>query len=423
MRGIPSCMPRRPTVIQSELTATLATLAEHGLKAFALDSLPGGVSGSICHHQAITARSPWTKNSRISYPIMTKVDLKGVAKVRAKGRVYYYAWRGGPRLKGEPGSPEFLASYHDAHQDRRQPSGDHFHTVVCAYRGSVEYLRLAPSTRRQWAPWLDRIAEYFGELRIRQFDRSDKIRPIIRQWRSRYASTPRTADFGLQVLSRLLSFAVDPLSKIERNPCEGIKQLYRGGNRSEIIWTEEDIAQLKGSCSREIASSVELAAHTGLRLGDLLRLSWSHIGADAIRIATNKSGGDRYAVVPLYAALQGVLAAIPKRSTTVLTNGKGAPWTVDGFGSSFNKAKLRAGLGDRDLHFHDLRGTAATRFYVAGINERSIAEMMGWEEDHVGRIIRRYVSRSAATEEIIRQLNRTERRTELAKPSTKPDRG
>jgi hypothetical protein len=45
---------------------------------------------------------------------MVKVDLKGLAKVTAKGRTYWYAWRGGPRLRGEPGSPEFMASYNEA---------------------------------------------------------------------------------------------------------------------------------------------------------------------------------------------------------------------------------------------------------------------------------------------------------------------
>jgi hypothetical protein len=29
-------------------------------------------------------------------------------------KIYWYAWRGGPRLKGEPGSPEFVASYNKA---------------------------------------------------------------------------------------------------------------------------------------------------------------------------------------------------------------------------------------------------------------------------------------------------------------------
>jgi hypothetical protein len=49
---------------------------------------------------------------------MVKVELRGVAKVTAKGRTYYYAWRGGPRLTGEPGSQEFLASYNEANADR-----------------------------------------------------------------------------------------------------------------------------------------------------------------------------------------------------------------------------------------------------------------------------------------------------------------
>ena len=49
---------------------------------------------------------------------MGKVDLKGIATVRAKGRTYHYAWRGGPRLRGEPGTPDFMASYNEAIEQR-----------------------------------------------------------------------------------------------------------------------------------------------------------------------------------------------------------------------------------------------------------------------------------------------------------------
>jgi len=66
-------------------------------------------------------------------------------------------------------------------------------------------------------------------------------------------------------------------------------------------------------------------------------------------------------------------------------------------------------MADANLHFHDLRGTAATRFYIARVPERAIAEIMGWEEEHVTRIIRRYVGRSEATKAVIRLLN--EKRT------------
>ena len=342
---------------------------------------------------------------------MVKVDLKGIAKVKAKGRTYFYAWRGGPRLCDKPGSPEFMSSYNEAIESRRTPNSGRFKSLVFLYRASPDYTKnLADSTRKNWSPWLDRIADYFGELRIAQFDRPEKIRKVIRRWRNQWADRPRTADYGMQVLSRVLAYAVDPLGKIASNPCEGIKQLY-SGNRSEIIWTELDIATLKKTCSPEIAHAVDLASHTGLRLGDLLRLSWSHVGEDAITLATGKSRGRREAVIPLYDDLRNVLARIPRRSTTILTNSKCRPWTADGYGSSFNAAKKEAGLAEKDLHFHDLRGTAATKFYVAGLPVRVIAEILAWNEDQVERIIRRYVGRAAATKEIIRQLNEARKGT------------
>ena len=98
---------------------------------------------------------------------------------------------------------------------------------------------------------------------------------------------------------RVLSYAVDPLGKIASNPCEGIKQLY-SGDRSEIIWTDSDIAALKKTVRRKSLTRLTLPSHTGLRLGDLLRLSWSHVGEDAITLATGKSRGRREAIIPLY---------------------------------------------------------------------------------------------------------------------------
>jgi integrase len=337
---------------------------------------------------------------------MVTLELKGLHRVKAKGRVYWYAWRGGPRLAGQPGGTEFLASYNEAIANRQAPDTSRFRSLVTLYKASTDYKKLADSTRRNWGPWLDKISDHFGELRIAQFDRPEKIRPIIRQWRARYSEKARTADYGMQVLSRVLSYAVDPLGKIASNPCEGIKQLY-SGDRSEIIWTNDDIAHLKKTCSTEIAFAVDLAAHTGLRVSDLIRLSWSHVGEDAIVITTGKSRHRREAVIPLYAELRDLLAKIPRRSPVILTSSTRRPWAKDGLGSSFVKAKKDAWPDGQDLHFHDLRGTAATKFYTAGLTEREIAEIMAWEEEHVARIIRRYVGRTAALKERIRKLDQS----------------
>jgi integrase len=217
---------------------------------------------------------------------MVRVELRGIAKVKAKGRTYYYAFRGGPRLRGEPGTPQFVKSYNEAIEDLRTPDPNRFKSLVTRYKASGDYTKLADSTRRSWSRWLDEITSYFGDLRIAQFDRPEKIRPAIRQWRNQFADRPRTADMAVAVLSRVLSHGVD-LGAIAGNPCEGIKHVYTS-NRAEIIWTDADIAQLKRTCSAEIAWAVDLAAYTGLRLGDLLRLCWTNVHDDELGLRPGK---------------------------------------------------------------------------------------------------------------------------------------
>ena len=337
---------------------------------------------------------------------MVSIDLKGLHRVRSKGNSYYYAWRGGPRLKGEPGSAEFMASYNEAVAGRQTRDSGRFRSLVTLYKASPDYKKLADSTKRQWSRWLDRITDHFGELSIAQFGRPERMRPVIVKWRAKFDDTPRTADYAMQVLSRVLSHGVDPLGLLASNPCEGIKRVY-SVSRAEIIWTDDDIAHFKKTCSPEVAHAVDLAAYTGLRLGDLRRLSWSHVGGDPIVLPTGKSGHRLEAIIPIYRGLREVLDRIPRHSPVVLTNSRRRPWS--GFGASFGKANEKAWPEGKDLHFHDLRGTAATKFYTAGLSEREIAEIMGWEEQSVSKIIRRYVDRQAAIKERIRKLNEARR--------------
>jgi hypothetical protein len=64
-----------------------------------------------------------------------RVQIKGIHKVRwrlANGEiaVYYYAWRGGPGLVGEPGGPKFMQSYSEAIASRRRPAQGKLFTLI-----------------------------------------------------------------------------------------------------------------------------------------------------------------------------------------------------------------------------------------------------------------------------------------------------
>jgi len=237
------------------------------------------------------------------------------------------------------------------------------------------------------------------------------IRKAIKQWRDKAKSTPRASDMGLQALSRVLSYGVDD-GVLTMNACAGISHLYTN-DRADVIWTTEDLEALElgkpddtghrtGAAAPEIVWAAKLAALTGLRKSDLLRLSWGHIKPLSIEIRTGKSGGKKTTLIPLYGDLRAVLDFIPKRSTTVLTNTEGAAWG-SGFNSSWQRAIKRIGV---DKHFHDLRGTAATRMFMADLTIREIAEIMTWSEDQVERLITRYVKRDEILRDRIRRMDR-----------------
>ena len=101
-----------------------------------------------------------------------RVHLKGIHRVRwrlASGEIaiYYYAWRGGPRLIGKPGSPEFMQSYNAALASRRLPAQGKLFTLIAEFRASSEFLSLSNSTKRAYSAYLRMIEADFGELPIR----------------------------------------------------------------------------------------------------------------------------------------------------------------------------------------------------------------------------------------------------------------
>ena len=98
---------------------------------------------------------------------MVMVELKGLHIVRSKGREYAYAWRGGPRVKGIPGTPEFQKNYNEAVAQYRVPDSSKFRAVIIAYKASKDYEKLADTTKRNWSRWLDRIRDHFGDYERR----------------------------------------------------------------------------------------------------------------------------------------------------------------------------------------------------------------------------------------------------------------
>jgi integrase len=337
-----------------------------------------------------------------------RIRLKGVnsiTKTLADGtrRTYWYAWKGGPPLRGEPGTPEFVASYNEAAARKVVPPRGTLLSLLQGYQASEDFRMLADSTRRSYVALITRIEKTFGDFPLSALpDR--RTRGIFMAWRDGLAANTgrRQADYAWSVLARVLSWGIDR-GLVAANPCTRGGRLYRG-SRAEKIWTAADEAAFLERAPSHLHLPLLLALWTGQRQGDLLRLPWSAYDGTHIRLRQSKTG--RPVVILVGAPLKAALDAAVKRSTIMLTNSDGKPWTSDGFRASWGKACKAAGIAG--VTFHDLRGTAVTRLALVDATEAEIATITGHSLRGVRAILdTHYLARDPALgESAIRKLER-----------------
>lgn len=335
-----------------------------------------------------------------------RVALRGINRVRKKlkggqTRTYYYAWKGGPRLLGDPGSPEFMAGYHEAIEARRRQPDDTIAGLISHYSASTQFADLARSTRRDYARHMLCIEREFGELPLAALE-DKRIRGEFMAWRDRLAAkSRRQADYAFAVLARILSWSRDR-GLIKCNPCERGGRVYRA-ERNAMVWSEADEAAVMGCASPQLQLALQMALWTGQRQGDLLKVTWSAFDGDALRLRQGKSKARveipvaRSLIRLLEPLLEQVKLRRPDdwRNATILETSRGESWTEGGFRASWRKAVIAAGV--EGLSFHDLRGTAVTRLAHAGCSVPEIATITGHSLKDVGSILdSHYLHRSVS---------------------------
>jgi integrase len=305
-----------------------------------------------------------------------RMRLRGInsrRKVLADGSVktYYWAWKGGPPLRGEPGSVEFIASFNEAAARKVMPPTGTLLSILQGFQSSDDFRGLAERTRADYVKHVKAIEKEFGDFPLAALtDR--RTRGVFMAWRDKLAlASRRQADYGWVVLARVLSWALNR-GLIGANPCEKGGRLYRG-SRADKIWTVDDEAAFLRGAPAHLHLPLLLALWTGQRQGDLLRLPWSAYDGAHIRLRQSKTGAR--VVIPVGAPLKAALDSARKHGPIILTSTDKRPWTPDGFRASWRKACAKAGVVG--VTFNDLRGTAVTRLALAQCTEPEIATITG----------------------------------------------
>jgi integrase len=278
-----------------------------------------------------------------------RIDLKGIHAAHVKladgsVKIYYYAWRGGPRLRSEPGTPDFIASFNEA-VEKRDPEPN----------GTLQYLDYAWTVLAR----ILSVAKDRGKIAVNPCEKGGRL----------YDGTRVDFVWSIEDETAFLKHAPAHLH------LPLLLALWTGQRQGDLLllsWSAYD--------------------------GTHIRLRQSKSRRRGARPA--------YVNIPVGAPLRVALdtAAKNKHSTLILVNSDGRPWTPDGFRASWGKACKKAGI--EEVTFNDLRGTAVTRLALVGCTEAEIAAITGHSLRDVRSILdAHYLHRDQAlAESAIRKL-------------------
>jgi integrase len=193
----------------------------------------------------------------------------------------------------------------------------------------------------------------------------------------------------LALLSHLFTKAKKEWGIPVENPVSGIERPAPPRGRTRFL-TEEEASNLLESCrkarNKNLYYYILMLLHTGMRASEAAGLYWRQINFKqrVIYLSDTKNKDPRW--VPLTKELVAELSTLREltegrdEKLVFLNEGQLQSDRVKArpgikFREAFDAAKKRAGLPD--IHMHDLRHTAASHLIMAGVDIRTLADILG----------------------------------------------
>jgi len=161
-----------------------------------------------------------------------------------------------------------------------------------------------------------------------------------------------------------LPIVTNPLSKISKPQINNMRERCLSDNELDIILTQSTI------CKNKLIQPIILfAIETAMRRGEILNAKWKHVNWDArtLHIPEAKNGHKRD--IPLTSQAVKILQSLDRDHTRIF------PTTANTVKMAWQRIMRRAEI--EDLHFHDLRHEAISRFFEKGLSVAEVALISG----------------------------------------------
>lgn len=225
--------------------------------------------------------------------------------------------------------------------------------------------------------YVKRWTEALGNKALRAIT-ADDIQKYVRQ-REHAGKANATINRELAFLKRVFTLAVEA-GLADQNPVKRVKLLRENNQRIRFLTTDEE-QRLREALAEHTEALVllDVALHTGFRQAELFKLRWEYVNfqTGVLTIPRAKHGERRH--VPMNDVVRARLSALPSRlkSPWVFPSATGeTPIDSQNFlNRTFRPALETATIPD--FRWHDLRHTFASRLVMAGVDLRTVQELLG----------------------------------------------
>ena len=223
---------------------------------------------------------------------------------------------------------------------------------------------------------LQTLREHLGDKRV-----SALLPSVVCKYRDQRlkAISPASLKRELTILSSVLNIAVKEWGiNLQNNPVSmvSLPKIVRGRDRRLESGEEEQLLSSSGELKRLII----LALETGMRRGEILNIKKSHIDFTRQTLLIPLTKTDTPRTIPLSSKAIAVLREQLRGSEKVISIGVTTLFTYKP--RSLSGAFLRLSRRHKidNLHFHDLRHEATSRFFEKGLNPVEVATITGHKD-------------------------------------------
>jgi integrase len=218
----------------------------------------------------------------------------------------------------------------------------------------------------------NRILESIGDLELAEVT-SDRIDTLMREYAKKVSGS--TVNRYRSTISSAFSYAVRA-GLAGANPVAGVPKFKEGEHRIRFLDKTEEAALRKAirkECPDRIPE-LDLALNTGMRRGEQFGLRWLDVDLDHGILTVRGKTGRRF--IPINSAARAAIDKLRKMAA-------GSEWVCRETKSSaqrdwrrwFETAVRTAKI--LNFRWHDLRHTFASRLVMAGVDIRTVSELLG----------------------------------------------